>query len=297
MKKDTTLIASLQGKTAFVKVKADWFNIDKLHLSFVRHNGDKTNCKQLAAIEAAMPMITGAENAMTFAEYILSGRMMQKAYETRRTAPQGAKYFNPIFTVMGGSPAKEGKPCRWRQVSLAPGMRTEFALSVIEADGETTNTGGFSMKKGAEMTRIDIGVTEGELVALAGNIKAFWTAELTRRAINTGIPELIPQEADEQYSAPAPTAALPGTVYAVYDSMGDEPMFVTPSVEVAIAGLKDYIKKVNASPAHFVLKEKDKFAAIENSIRNNTAKNGVVEMVADDGTYRCFVVQCGVPVK
>ena len=150
MANERDFIWQQQGASSFVKIKMDWARFGKIHFSFVQHSG-KPACKQVASIEAALK-VDGGDGALYLAEAVKNNTMERrraKALEDQKAS--GAKYPAPMFTSMGGTTAQRSKTgqCVFRQVSLVPGMKTDYALQVVEADGEPTATGGISMKKGA----------------------------------------------------------------------------------------------------------------------------------------------------
>ena len=90
--KDDSVIYQIQGPKSFLKVKMDWANIDKVHLSFVSHTGRANGCSPIAHVEGAL-RINGGDGALYFCEAILSGVMhkrRQKALNDAKAA--GEKY-------------------------------------------------------------------------------------------------------------------------------------------------------------------------------------------------------------
>lgn len=177
MANERDFIWQQQGASSFVKIKMDWARFGKIHFSFVQHSG-KPACKQVASIEAALK-VDGGDGALYLAEAVKNNTMERrraKALEDQKAS--GAKYPAPMFTSMGGTTAQRSKTgqCVFRQVSLVPGMKTDYALQVVEADGEQTATGGISMKKGAQVTRITVGLKREELLSMASAILMAWQA-------------------------------------------------------------------------------------------------------------------------
>ena len=136
------------GASSFVKARADWLNIDKVHLSFVQHSGLKNGCKKLAAIEAALPIYraTGkmvnnmpednVSGLQKLAYMVSNGSLFTRLKNSRSAAlekyrkenPNGAAngdiYCDSVFEFVGGSEAKSKNgnniPIRYRKISIAP---------------------------------------------------------------------------------------------------------------------------------------------------------------------------------
>lgn len=169
-----------QGPVSFLKAKMDWAPIDKIHLSFVQHTGRAKGCAQVAHIEAALGVTSpGKESALFLAESVLNGVMSNRRIKSMNYREKHKEqYCNPIFTSNGGSPERNGRPCMWRVVTLAPGMKTDFVLTAVEAEGVVNKLGGYSKKEGSPVTRIDVGMSIEELITFASAIKQAWQAYL-----------------------------------------------------------------------------------------------------------------------
>lgn len=169
-----------QGPVSFLKAKMDWAPIDKIHLSFVQHTGRAKGCAQVAHIEAALGVTSpGKESALFLAESVLNGVMSNRRIKSMNYREEHKEqYCNPIFTSNGGSPERNGRPCMWRVVTLAPGMKTDFVLTAVEAEGVVNKLGGYSKKEGSPVTRIDVGMSIEELITFASAIKQAWQAYL-----------------------------------------------------------------------------------------------------------------------
>lgn len=46
----------MQGLTSFCKAKNDWLPFDRVHMSFVKHDGKANGCKQVLAIEGGVKL-------------------------------------------------------------------------------------------------------------------------------------------------------------------------------------------------------------------------------------------------
>lgn len=262
MANERDFIWQQQGASSFVKIKMDWARFGKIHFSFVQHSG-KPACKQVASIEAALK-VDGGDGALYLAEAVKNNTMERrraKALEDQKAS--GAKYPAPMFTSMGGTTAQRSKTgqCVFRQVSLVPGMKTDYALQVVEADGEPTATGGISMKKGAQVTRITVGLKREELLSMASAILMAWQAYMiASSAYGTLGAKSYADVQDADVPDAAANRQMPvkvvtttaSTAWVVYDSLG-ETFEVAVSHDAAILCVQESIrscaKPSSATPA------------------------------------------------
>lgn len=284
MAKEKEVIFQQQGTKSFVKVRMDWANINKIHLSFVSHEGESNNFKQVCSIEGALKTGgAGKEDALYFAEAILSGRMdalRAKALEKQKAS--GAKYAEAIFTSNGGSPAKGEKPCKWRVVTLAPGFRTDYVLSVVEAEGEVNQKGGYTKKSGSEETRISVGMSGEELISMASAIKMGWQAYLSN-------PEAFVRR-DQQNAKPVVPVASGYNVYAVYDTLG-EVFEITTSPEVAVRLLQENISLLRKMDKGYKRKDNQEYESAKNAILGDCDEiPGVTLYAEQDSADTCKVL-------
>ena len=143
---EDNIIFAVQGAKSFLKCKMDWVGIGKLHVSFVSHTGLENGCKQLGHIEAALPF-DGEDGALALGKMILRGDLDKgRARSIKKAKETGAKYPEPVFTYNGGSEAKADRPVMWRQVSIAPGAKSDFVFQVTEAEGEKNVRGGYQKR-------------------------------------------------------------------------------------------------------------------------------------------------------
>ena len=257
------VIFQQQGPSAFLKVKMDWARIGKLHLSFVKHDGRKNGCNQLAHIEAAIDLFggPGKENAHYLAESIKNGYLEHlRAASIRAKQESKSQYCDPIFVSNGGSPAKaeSNRPCMWRVVTISPGIITDYAVSVSEAEGFVNSMGGFSKKEGAPITRIDVGMSREELLALAGAISSasacYMNYMIGPNAFNASQNTVRPAASAEQQPAPAPANVPPKSApverpkfcWAVYDTLGEN-FTVAMSANATIQQVQEVITALRKS--------------------------------------------------
>lgn len=198
----------MQGLTSFCKAKGNWLPYDKIHLSFVKHEGRDKGCKQVLAIEGALK-VHGSDGALYLSELVLSGAA-KKLAEKSRANPGNNGYLSPIFTSMGGTVAsrsQDGK-CVFRQFSVAPGMKSDFVFSMMTCDGEETKTGGIQPVKGAKRESINVSLSSADLVDFAASVKAEYAAYRTSMMLQ---PQEQPSQASPaahpSQAAPAPQSA------------------------------------------------------------------------------------------
>lgn len=292
MANERDFIWQQQGASSFVKVKMDWAQFGRIHFSFVQHSG-KPECKQVANIEAALK-VDGGDGALYLAQAVLNRAMAQmraKALEEQKVS--GAKYPALLFTSMGGTLAKRSKTgkCMFRQISLMPGMKTDYVLQAIEAEGEETLTGGIAMKKGAQVTRITVGMKREELISMASALQMAWQAYLTisgvygiRTAVQGGAehPEDEPQAYAGQQSVSEPAA------WVVYDSLGETfEIAVTP--EAALLCVQESITQLRRTERGYARRDNTEYHAVKAALQNGCDELPGVTLFGKDGTT-CDVI-------
>lgn len=260
---EDNIIFAVQGAKSFLKCKMDWVGIGKLHVSFVSHTGLENGCKQLGHIEAALPF-DGEDGALALGKMILRGDLDKgRARSIKKANETGAKYPEPVFTYNGGSEAKADRPVMWRQVSIAPGAKSDFVFQVTEAEGEKNVRGGYQKKAGAEVKRISVGVSSRKLLEYASKIEAYYqdylanperyagywekNAQVPAPAATSALPTQVPVAVTAPAPAPAPAAVVyPDFGYTVYDSACSG-MEMTYLPEKALEALQRKIKEMKTS--------------------------------------------------
>lgn len=282
------VIFQQQGPSAFLKVKMDWARIGKLHLSFVKHDGRKNGCNQIAHIEAALDLFggPGKENAHYLAEAIKNGYLEHlRGASIRAKLEAKSQYCEPIFVSNGGSPAKpeSNRPCMWRVVTISPGLKTDYAISVSEAEGVVNSMGGFSKKEGAPITRIDVGMSREELLALAGVISSASACYMSYKigpnaftpAQNTG--KQAAPAAQQPASAPPPTSVAPKDTqegrpkfcWVVYDTLGEN-FTVAMSANMTIQQVQEIITSLRKNNG-FSRRDNTEYEAVKASVLGGKA--------------------------
>lgn len=304
MANERDFIFQQQGATSFVKVKMDWARFGKIHFSFVQHSG-KPECKQVASVEAALK-VDGGDGALYLAEAVRNNTIERKRAKTlEEQKASGAKYPAPLFTSMGGTTAQRSKTgkCMFRQVSLVPGMKTDYALQVVEAEGEQTTTGGIAMKKGAQMTRITVGLKREELLSMASAILLSWQAYLAisgvygiRAAMSDERPtdavENTPpvRQAPQQETSPADKDA-----WVVYDSLG-ETFEVALTQQAAILCVQESITLLRKTQQGYARKDNAEYNAVKTAIQTGCDELPSISLTGKNGEA-CEVIVLKRPIR
>lgn len=183
MAKEKDYFWQIQGLTSFCKARADWLEYDRIHLSFVKHEGKNNNCKQTLAIEGAVKL-HGSDGVLYLSELILSGAVKKLAEKAKAAAGNG--YVQPIFTSIGGtvSVRSNNGQCMFRQFSVAPGSKSEYVLQMTTCPGEENSTGGIQPVKGAKRESIYVPLSSGDLVSFAKAVQIEVTAFRTARMLS-----------------------------------------------------------------------------------------------------------------
>lgn len=300
MANERDFIWQQQGASSFVKIKMDWARFGKIHFSFVQHSG-KPACKQIANIEAALK-VDGGDGALYLAEAVKNNTMEHKrakALEDQKAS--GAKYPAPMFTSMGGTTAQRSKTgqCVFRQVSLVPGMKTDYALQVVEAEGEQTATGGISMKKGAQVTRITVGLKREELLSMASAILLAWQAYMIASSAYGTLGENTYAEPaahnEPQTLAPAAASAVPTAqavqakdAWVIYDSLG-ETFEVAVSHDAAILCVQESITFLRKTEQCYSRRDNNEYNAVKAAIQTDCDELPTITLYGKDNTT-CEVI-------
>lgn len=162
-------IWEVQAAKSFCKMKKDWLEFERIHLSFVRHSG-KPECKQELAIEGAIKLL-GVDGAVNLSYLIQTGRLKKMAeIKKKDAAEKQQKYVDPLFTSMGGtvtSRSADGASCTFREFAVLSGTASEYVLRMLTCAGEQTMTGGIQPVSGAKRESIFVPISAGDLVCFA----------------------------------------------------------------------------------------------------------------------------------
>ena len=278
------------GAMSFVKARGDWLNIDKIHLSFVQHTGLKNGCKQVSAIEAALPIYRAAGklagnnqpednvSGLQKLDYMVhNGSLFSRLKASRAAALKksngnGDIYCESVFEYIGGSAAKvkngQQIPIRYRKISVSPAAfkpnqeNTNLILEAFECDGGTTTTGGFVPLKGfPNKTQIRVMFKPAEFVVFVESMMNAWKAELVRRAIcgeqqfyrwhdHHNKNEEEPKQSVSPPASPQPTVKKVSIIVA-YDTAGA--LFVAATKERFVDTLREGLKQMLDTKQQWVL--------------------------------------------
>ena len=278
-------VAQMQSGRSFVKAKMDSAGIGKVHLSFVEHSG-RPKCEQVAAIEGYLNF-EGAGSVSQLYYLVMSRDIRKKYANSVKTAREtGSKYPNAIWDSNGGSSEKRDangnviKPCRYYAVQVSPGSKSDIVLQVMEGEGEVTETGGYMLKKGATVKRINVPFTFLDFCAFVVDIHdavaAYKSVHAQLGYTGSEINEFTPYkprnavqqepmnttatmpQAMPQTPVPAPVATQQNAeklsvVFVMYDSLG-KTMQVTDSAQNVMTMFGKMRKALyKNTPEHYAL--------------------------------------------
>lgn len=184
MAKERDYFWQMQGLTSFCKARADWLEFDRIHLSFVKHEGRKNNCKQTLAIEGAVKL-HGSDGVLYLSELILSGEAKKMAEKSKKEANDG--FVQPFFTTMGGTVSSRSNKgqCMFRQFSVAAGNKSDYVFQMMTCAGEENATGGIQPVKGAKRDTIYVSLSTADLVDFARAVQMEVTAYRTTKMLTS----------------------------------------------------------------------------------------------------------------
>ena len=234
MRKKKDSFWEVQALKSFCKAKTDWLRFERIHLSFVQHEGKDNSCKQILAIEGALK-VHGADGALFLSDMILSGAAKKLADKSKEIAQkEGKNYPSPIFVSMGGtttSRSKDGKAV-FRQFSLIAGKKSDFVFQMLQCEGEESSTGGVQRKKGVQAQSINVPLSAGDLFDFARSIQIEWMAFRTMCMNGEGVNYIAPSEEPEDCDVVSDNVhqelpsssnkedSVPTTVALIYDDKG-----------------------------------------------------------------------------
>lgn len=183
--KEKDFFWQIQGATSFCKAKNDWLPYQRIHLSFVKHDGKDKGCKQLLAIEGSLK-VHGADGALALYQLVVSGGLKALAAKSKnKAAANGSGNAEPIFKSVGGTTserAKDGK-CQFRQFSIIPGAKSDYTLVMMTCAGEQNATGGVQPVKGAQRSSIYVPMSSMDLIDMVTSMMAEYEAYRTAQMV------------------------------------------------------------------------------------------------------------------
>lgn len=298
MTKEKDYFWQIQGSTSFCKARADWLEFDRVHLSFVKHEGKNNNCKQTLAIEGAVKL-HGSDGVLYLSELVLSGAAKKLAEKAKTAANNG--YVQPIFTSMGGTVSSRSNngQCMFRQFSVVPGNKSDYVLQMTTCLGEENATGGIQPVKNAKRDTIYVPLSSGDLVDFARAVQMEITAFRTAKMISGGAISKPAQNNSESVAEVASAApAVPvqdekPTLAIIYETTGivnrGFPFAVLATNGVKI--LKGVIQALLAAPERYICSPEQYNSAVS-LIEKGEKDNAVINLVGkqDAGKKASIVV-------
>lgn len=165
------VVAEVNTLNAFVKVKANSFNIEKVMFSFVEF--DQNSKKLLKSIDTYMSF----GDALILSNDILSGKISRLA--TKEKA-KGDKYPKAVYTSPLGGVSEEKAKVRKlrtdgkaisRAFTIAPGNKADFVFTAEQRAGKTAPNG-IIVPEGNAETTIRVGCKADALKSFALTMKA-----------------------------------------------------------------------------------------------------------------------------
>ena len=315
-------VAQMQSGRSFVKAKMDSAGIGKVHLSFVEHSG-RPKCEQVAAIEGYLNF-EGAGSVSQLYYLVMSRDIRKKYANSVKTAREtGSKYPNAIWDSNGGSSEKHDangnviKPCRYYAVQVSPGSKSDIVLQVMEGEGEVTETGGYMLKKGATVKRINVPLTFLDFCAFVVDIHdavaAYKSVHAQLGYTGSEINEFTPYkprnavqqepmnttattpQAMPQTSVPAPVATQQNAeklsvVFVMYDSLG-KTMQVTDSAQNVMTMFGKMRKALyKNTPEHYALvNDKYTLEAVQSALYSGAPTIPTCRFLSEKQDKECYV--------
>ena len=289
MVKDKDYFWQIQGQASFCKAKSDWMQHERIHLSFVKHSGRNNGCKQLQAIEGALKL-HGADGAIFLSELVLSGAAKKRAEKSRQNPGQNG-FLQPIFTSIGGtttSRAGDGK-CIFRQFSLLPGQKSDYAMQMMTCEGEETGTGGIQPVKNAKRESIFVSLSSADLVDFAVAIRCEYQAWRAAQLISA--PQ-VSSPSKEAAPTTEPPENVPSMLVIMYEHSGilNNGMPFATTLEAAPKLLGKLIRAVQKAPQGYKLDDGDSVNKAEQAIKTSTKGSIIIGFTGAKGAKTALVV-------
>lgn len=285
----------MQGLTSFCKAKGDWLPYERIHLSFVKHEGKDKGCKQVLAIEGALK-VHGADGALYLSELILSGGV-KKLAERSRANPNENGYLTPIFQSMGGtvtSRAQDGK-CIFRQFSLAPGKKSDYVFSMMMCDGEETKTGGIQPIKNAKRETIYVSLNTADLVDFAASFKAEYAAYrmnmmMQSQEAQPAAGDKNPNAAGGNHNTPATTKSQNLAIMYEQSGMINNGLPFVTELSGATALMEKVVRAIAKAPQGYSPDNPQFVAKAKQLIAKGAKGNTVIPFTGTDGEKTALVL-------
>ena len=284
----------IQGLSTFCRVKTDWIEFGRIHLSFVKHDGAKPKPKKIVNIEGALKF-HGADSALSLCSMITSGAIARKAARSKEQA--NGSYPEAVFVSMGGTPtarSKDGK-AEFRQFSISPGNKSDYIFTMSKCEGEDTASGGVAPKKGAQRTSIVVPLSAGDLNDFAQSIIAEYTAYRTRMCLAG---QALPNEKCADISEaeaeifPDDKITCSSNLFAIFYDTGAFYNDGTPrlfSIESAEKGLQEITRFLLSQEGRYIADKAD-YADCINMIKQEKENQTIINFKEKNGSQTCQVI-------
>lgn len=195
------VIVDAYTKTAFFKVRADSFGIDRLQFDFVNMvetQDDESPVENAVKMTAnqTINIYVNIYKAVALANDILSGRLPTIIERERKAAlekDKNTRYFNAVWEDFGGM---SNKTLRFRNLDkrpdlqvfrdsdqavsrvlrLSPGANAPYVFSATQCAGEEVARGAIRPLRGAKMASVNVGFEADKLKEFAYGVLTEWDA-------------------------------------------------------------------------------------------------------------------------
>jgi len=165
------VIAELNTKNTFVKVKGNSFHINKTQFSFVEFDA------QTKKLQKSVDCYMGLEESLIFCQDVLSGKLPKKAAAEKA---KGEQYPKPVWSSpLGGVNEQKARERKLRtdgkavsrSFNIAPGSRADFVITAMQGAGNSMPNG-IIVPDGKPEVTIRVACTAENLKGLALSLKA-----------------------------------------------------------------------------------------------------------------------------
>lgn len=165
------VIAELNTKNTFVKVKGNSFHINKTQFSFVEFDA------QTKKLQKSIDCYMGLEESLIFCQDVLSGKIPKKAAAEKA---KGEQYPKPVWnSPLGGVNEQKARERKLRtdgkavsrSFNIAPGSRADFVITAMQGAGNSMPNG-IIVPDGKPEVTIRVACTAENLKGLALSLKA-----------------------------------------------------------------------------------------------------------------------------
>lgn len=133
------------GKNCFCEILCNALSIDKAVINFISYDASKPKgSRETGSISIFMDIL----DAGVLAKNIFSGRLAKLAADSKsKAAKEGKKYPEPVYFLMGGTPAKNTPDHKaiCRQLRIVPGNAKPWVLEASMGLGKESKEGLISM--------------------------------------------------------------------------------------------------------------------------------------------------------